>query len=104
MKGISISIETLVALAVALIVLLASVAWLMGALGPTASQEKLKQNFDNLCIRWTVKNCAPKGDIDNVPDEICTAYNDLMKTTGNCNHEVVAQACGCTPPYGTGMP
>lgn len=104
-KGVSIPINTLVMLAVAIIVLLAAVAWFMGAFGPTATESNLKQRFDTSCIKWTSSNCEPNGDgVDDVPDNICDAYNELMKTTGNCIHDSVASACGCIEPYGSSPP
>ena len=104
MKGVSIPINTLVMLAVAIIVLLAAVAWFMGAFGPTATESNLKQRFDTACIKWTSSNCEKDTTTDNVPDNICTAYNDLMKTTGDCTHASVASACGCIEPYGNSPP
>ena len=102
MKGVSIPINTLVMLAVAIIVLLAAVAWFMGAFAPTASQQTYKQKFDSACTSWVSSNCALDGSSDDVPDAICNAYNDLMQSTATtCTHATVAAACGCTAPYGT---
>ena len=103
MKGVSIPINTLVMLAVAIIVLLAAVAWFMGAFAPTAQESSLKQRFDSSCLTWTMGNCG-----GNPPSNVCTAYGDLMKDTTPCNsqseNETVAYACGCTEPLGTERP
>jgi hypothetical protein len=107
-KGVSIPINTLVMLAVAIIVLLAAVAWFMGAFAPTAQESSLKQKFDSSCMTWTMNNCneTMDGD-DDVPESTCGAYNKLMynivSDTG-CDHDTVAKACGCSEPYGTMRP
>ena len=107
-KGISIPITTLVTLAVAVIVLLAAVAWFMGAFGPTASQQTLRQNFDNACVGWARTNCAKASGFldsnsDEVPDNVCKAYN-AMSGRGEeaCDYTTVAKACNCVYPYGIG--
>ena len=108
MKGVSIPINTLVMLAVAIIVLLAAVAWFMGAFTPTATESSLKQKFDSSCMTWSMSNCnkTMDGD-DNVPEKTCGAYNQLMTGTDTdtgCDHPTVASACGCSQPYGISRP
>jgi len=99
-KGISIPINTLVMLAIAIIVLLATVAWFMGAFAPTATQQKLQTDFRNSCSYWVNSNCDgdPSGDI-------CIKYNRMItgnpdNNDANCDKNVVAAACGCSPPFG----
>jgi len=110
MKGIAIPINTLVILAIAVIVLLAAVAWFMGAFGPTATQQSLKQKFDSSCTTWVMTNCDKTGDGDDIPDQVCLAYNKLMFNTDltTCSfadaYTTVAKACGCTEPFGTERP
>ena len=111
MKGVSIPINTLVMLAVAIIVLLAAVAWFMGAFGPTAQEQTHKQKFDALCMQWSTSNCAEGAfgdeDTDGTPDRLCEAYNGMNNRaadTACSDWESVAAACGCIPPYGSGRP
>ena len=102
MKGVSIPINTLIMLAVAIIVLLAAVAWFMGAFTGTSTDQVYRQRFQNSCSQWVGSNCAQNGDgVDEVPDNICNAYNEWSGNSGNCDHELVAQACGCAEPFGT---
>jgi len=114
-KGISIPINTLVMLAIAIIVLLATVAWFMGAFAPTATQQKLRSDFRNSCTSsgWVNVNCEKGYDTDNdgdgVPDSVCGYYNRMVNsdstlpaTATGCTYETVAIACGCTPPFGIG--
>jgi len=111
-KGISIPINTLVMLAIAIIVLLATVAWFMGAFAPTATQQKLQGDFRNSCSFWVNSNCEKDTSLygsDGVPDRICGYYkrmyysNPKLPTTDtNCNHPEVALACRCNPPFGMG--
>ena len=100
MKGVSIPINTLIMLAVAIIVLLASVAWFMGAFGSTTTDQMYRQRFQNSCSQWVGTNCAQNGDTDNVPDNICSAYNDWTGNTGDCDYETIAESCGCSAPFG----
>ncbi len=100
MKGVSIPINTLVMLAVAIIVLLASVAWFMGAFGPAARESSLRQAFHNACDQWALTNCD--GD---VPPSVCKAYVDFTgkdwdQDECNDNKDEIAQMCQCTKPYG----
>lgn len=97
-KGVSIPINTLVMLAVAIIVLLAAVAWFMGAFGSTAQEQTYKQKFDTLCIQWSTSNCN-----GTVPTRLCTAYEEMTQTT-TCPGDDVAIACGCTMPRGITRP
>jgi len=108
-KGISIPINTLVMLAIAIIVLLATVAWFMGAFAPTATQQKLQADFRNSCSDWITRNCEESNDADGVPNNICLAYNKMIKsnpteTNSDCKgyKDAVAIACGCNPPFGIG--
>ena len=102
-KGVSIPINTLVMLAVAIIVLLAAVAWFMGAFSPTAQEQSMKQKFDASCMEWSDSNCNPDGSADDVPDRTCTQYMTYTGA-GSCVADDVAAACGCIPPYGTARP
>jgi len=104
MKGVSIPINTLVMLAVAIIVLLAAVAWFMGAFTPTATESSLKQRFDSSCMTWSMANCGGT----SVPVKVCKSYRNLTSKAGSwdcdANIDTVAQACGCTTPRGTDRP
>jgi len=125
-KGVSIPINTLVMLAVAIIVLLAAVAWFMGAFAPTATSSNLKQRFDTSCISWTTTNCKSythsagcalaDTNCGYVPTNVCRAYvafqgaddtvpGNLQTFCSNAlgtltNYEKIARACGCSKPYG----
>ena len=101
MKGVSIPINTLVMLAVAIIVLLAAVAWFMGAFVGSATPQTLRQNFQNSCIKWATLNC--RGE---VPPDVCDAYKKMIgDDTFDCsdenNRKKIAKLCGCSEPFGT---
>lgn len=100
-KGISIPITTLVILAIAIVVMLAIIAWFMGAFTPSGRALSAQQKFNMACRIWTTSNCANTGDADNVPNNVCDAYMN-MTSASTCDHDTVARACGCTPPFGTG--
>jgi len=91
MKGVAISIEVLVALAIALIVLLAAIAWFMGSFGKTAAAQTVKQNFDTSCMTWAMSNCD-----GSVPTEVCAAYKEIFPSA-DCvsDRDKIAVACGC---------
>jgi len=101
MKGVSIPINTLVMLAVAIIVLLAAVAWFMGAFAPTATESSLKQRFDSSCMTWSMSNCGGMP-----PGKVCDAYEDLTGEgcTSAANNKTIALSCGCSEPLGTERP
>lgn len=110
MKGVSIPINTLVMLAVAIIVLLAAVAWFMGAFSPTSSAASYKQNFDTSCMKWLPSNCNLAADAIII-NPICNAYRNMtgytagsFSCTTTTNKEILAAACGCTKPYGIALP
>lgn len=106
MKGVSIPINTLVMLAVAIIVLLAAVAWFMGAFGPAARESSLRQALHNACDQWALTNCN-----GTVPWNVCLAYANftrdetISKNQRECNKhkDEIAQACQCTKPYGINL-
>ncbi len=115
-KGVSIPINTLVMLAVAIIVLLAAVAWFMGAFGPTAQQQTLQQNFNSKCQSWALSNCdnctigtagcVESTDSLGMPDNVAKAYHNMTgvgyvpDTSIDTRYEVVAEACNCLKPFG----
>ena len=97
-KGIEIPISTIVILAIAIIVLLAIVAWFMGAFTPSGQQISGETNFNNACLSWVKLNCE-----GNVPSDVCTAYNKTVSDNVDCGDlgdpllkARVARACGCT--------
>lgn len=122
MKGVSIPINTLVFLAVAIIVLLAAVAWFMGAFGSSAEQSNLRQRFHSSCLSWSATNCDKARTTADprwgfTPDIVCVRYvqmksgtcvdiNDCTDAGTYCNspaqgdYETIAAACGCVKPYG----
>lgn len=103
-KGISLPVNMLVILSISIVVLLATVAFFMGTFSQSSEGTKSRADFNSACSSWTNSNCAEEAEGDHVPDHICGAYNKMQGGSGNtdCNHEEVASACGCTPPYGTG--
>ena len=93
MKGVSITTNTLVMLAVAIIVLLATVSWFVGGFGGAAEQSNIRQSFHNNCIRWAMNNC--EGDADATTQQ---AYEDMSGKT--YDKDDAAAACGCVEPWG----
>ena len=106
-KGISIPISTLVILAIAIVVMLAIIAWFMGAFTPSGRQLSAQQKFNMACRTWSISNCA-----GNPPRGVCEAYRNMTGSFIDCSDtsslsestkEAIARACGCTPPFGTGF-
>ena len=127
MKGVSIPINTLVMLAVAIIVLLATVAWFMGAFGPAATEETRYQKFKTNCTIWVLTNCEDKSsefgaDCDDTvhsttkgvnlpyssdnPNKWCVpleVYNAYKEWRGEPKYfKDIALECGCSEPFGIG--
>lgn len=108
-KAISIPIHTLVMLAIAIIVMLAVIAWFMGGFSGPGGQVNAQQRFNSKCIDWAESNCARPLLQEYIPSDVCNAYKDFkgLPDDWNCqtedHYEMIASACGCTAPYGTGQ-
>ena len=102
-KGISIPISTLVILAISIIVMLAIIAWFMGVFTPSGQQMSDSQKFNMACRTWVTTNCA-KGVTKDVPTDVCTAYQNMIKNSDyNCDehYNLIASSCGCNPSMNT---
>lgn len=75
-KGISLPIDMLVILAIAVIILIAVVAVFMGVFNPFANNQQLRANFNNACSPWANTGCS-----GNAPDAACTAAKGVVLST-----------------------
>ena len=62
-KGMQLPINVMVGLAVAVVVMLALVAFFMGGIGPTARHQTTIQNFNNCCLNYVLTGCQVDGGI-----------------------------------------
>lgn len=73
-KGVELPMNTLVVVAIAVIILLAMTAFFIGGFGPTSQNLQAKQDFQNWCNRWVQVNC--KGDQnDYLVKKVFESYN-----------------------------
>ncbi len=97
LKGIELPINTLVVVAVAVIILLGVVAFFMGGFGPVSASMQKRQEFLNECQPYVQLGCQgdPSSTIQN------KYYNWIenapTKTAGNNKAELdkIKQSCGC---------
>jgi hypothetical protein len=114
-KGITLPINTLVIVAIAVIILLALAAFFMGGFAPTSQKMQQRQEFLNACQVWTQFNCDENyGNINDIFKKY-NVWTEKYKTGGTpCTQlgtpgcptkdDVLSElksACGC---YGIGVP
>lgn len=106
MKGIELPINTLVVVAVAVIILLGVVALFMGGFSGASTSLQKRQTFLNECQSYTQLGCK-----DNPSSTIQNKYYDWVenaptKTAGNNKAELdkIKQACGCFGGTGPSLP
>lgn len=96
-KGASLPIHTMVYLAIAIVVLLAMVAFFMRSTGPTAAEQAAGQDFRNCCIRYVFQGC-----LGSPSDFTCAlggdekSLSDWASAAGVNDDDSVRRACQCT--------
>lgn len=103
-KGLALPINTMVALAIAIVVLLAMVAFFMGIIGPAGRQQTEEQKYRNCCsgyvssgckdsgTDWTAVDLYPCGKDDEGND---VALGQLGAAIGVFTEDDIKSACGC---------
>lgn len=102
LKGISLPIDMLVILAIAVVVLIAVIAVFMGVWTPFASDQQRRAAFQSACSQWASQGC-PDVTVDatqGVPNTVCTAAKNyvLGVVDAGCtadNKNSIKRACGC---------
>ncbi len=101
MKGISLPIDMLVILAIAVVVLIAVIAVFMGVWSPFAGDQQKRAAFQSACGQWASQGCPDTDDAGKVPVNVCTAakgYIMGVASDGACddsNRNNIKRACGC---------
>ncbi|RLJ03467.1 MAG: hypothetical protein DRP11_00625 [Candidatus Aenigmatarchaeota archaeon] len=94
-KGVSLPINTLVILAIAIIVLLAIVAFFMGAFTPGAEVQKARADFNKACGAL-VNDCSKDPDtITGLRDAYCTMNGLSGAACTGAPDDDIRRACGC---------
>lgn len=85
-------INTMVGLAVAIVVLLAIVAFFMSITGPTSENQVARQKFSNCCVTYVQLGCRD----DRLAEFRCTAgYLTDLAAAADIQPGDVRYACGC---------
>lgn len=103
-KGMELPINTLVVVAIAVIVILAIAAFFMGGFGGSSKLIQNQQDFKNSCSAWTQTGCAGSAPIGLdekflkwQPDK----QDELNGMSENDKTDYLAGMCGC---FGRGSP
>ena len=101
-KGISIPINTLVMLAIAIIVLLAATAWFMLSWTSSSDTMMRQQALKDCCIGYVSAGCEALPDAwtcpateSGFPQESLTARAGRAGITGAAEYGNIQDACGC---------
>ncbi len=105
-KGVSLPIDMLVILAIAVIILIAVVAVFMGVWNPFATNQQTRVEFNKACSVWANTGCG--ADTKDVPNLCDKAVNVVITSTdvATCKSSAtdadtmkiknkVRQGCGC---------
>lgn len=93
-KGVSLPIDMLVILAIAVIILIAIVAVFMGVWSPFATNQQSRANFNKECQILVNTGCAGEPS-----SALCAAANGIVLNKGTCDTDAdklaVKVGCGC---------
>ncbi|MBI2085161.1 MAG: hypothetical protein HYT71_01460 [Candidatus Aenigmarchaeota archaeon] len=99
-KGISLPIDMLVVLAIAVIILIAIVAVFMGVWNPFSTNQQSRANFNKACQILVNTGCAGDPSVD-----LCKAANGIVLNKDTCDSDpdklAVKVGCGCPGVSGT---
>ncbi len=93
-KGVELPMNTLVVVAIAIIILLAMVAFFMSGFGPQSTQQTRYAALMAECQKWTAVGCE-----GNLPDELKNKYKEWKGKSGD--EPEIRQVCGCPGAYTT---
>lgn len=101
-KGMELPVNTLVVVAIAVIVILAIAAFFMGGFGGSSKDIQNRQTFLNACGSWVQTGCN-NADYDTSIEQAFSVWQpnvDLENTpTGQSKIDYLASKCGC---FGSG--
>lgn len=105
-KGMELPINTLVVVAIAVIVILAIAAFFMGGFGGSSKDVQNRQNFLNACSGWSQTGCGDNDMPSNLEDlykiwQPIAAENYVTGQSQDVKVSYLKRQCGC---YGTGTP
>ena len=115
MKGIALQINTIVVVAIAVLVLVVLAAFFAGWLGVSTSEMSLETSLNKACSNWrSLYNCADSGYVDNpdpvseddlgataqyqaLGDEFPRSYSvaELCNLAGYTTEDACRRKCGC---------
>ncbi|MBI5355819.1 MAG: DUF4006 family protein, partial [Candidatus Aenigmarchaeota archaeon] len=96
-KGMQLPINTMVGLAVAVVVLLAIVAFFMSVTAPTSEKQVARQKFSNCCVTYVQLGCRD----DRLTEFRCTTgYLTDLAAAADIQAGDVRYACGCIAKTG----
>ncbi len=96
-KGISLPIDMLVILAIAVIILIAIVAVFMGVWSPFATNQQDRANFNKACQIMVNTGCVgdPSTSLCNAAKGIVLAADDTTPCGDSTEKTLVKVGCGC---------
>lgn len=98
-KGMELPINTLVVVAIAVIVILAIAAFFMGGFGGSSKDVQNRQNFLNSCSAWTQSGCNNDDYNPSIKDAFLvwqpTQKEQLDDKTETEQKDYLASKCGC---------
>jgi len=102
-KGVELPMNTLVVVAIAVIILLAMTAFFIGGFAPTGQDIQLKQDFQRWCNKWVQVNCDPENSIVNNVFKAYKKWTQKWETCEDLNvcpekDKIISElqsACGC---------
>ena len=100
-KGISIPINTLVMLSIAVVVLLAVVAWFMLSFSGSSDTLLKQQAFKDCCVSYVSAQCQDSPDswkCPATPQFDQESLKERAKRIGLSEDEQIKAACGCAEP------
>ncbi len=101
MKGISLPIDMLVILAIAVVVLIAVIAVFMGVWSPFAGDQQKRAAFQSACGQWASQGCpdVTTAATEGVPNTVCAAAKGyVLGAEDGCTADSknnIKRACGC---------
>lgn len=98
-KGISLPVNVLVVLAIAIVVLLGVVAFFTGSLKPARTSTEAMNNFKACCTSYVLNGCKPditkKGETFTCPADVGGTLMDAAGEVGITDAATAKAECGC---------
>ncbi len=103
LKGISLPIDMLVILAIAVVVLIAVIAVFMGVWSPFSTSQQLRANFNKECQILVNTGCSgdPSTSLCNAAKGVVLAADDDNPCSDATEKNLVKVGCGCPAVSGS---